>query len=230
MINNKPVIGIISKHFKENKSILIDTYIRDEIKQAVFDNGGMAIGILQPKDGIFTGGDDWKDNYTAEERENLISQINMCDGIIIQGGRECDIYECIVAKYCYDNDVPVLGICAGQNMLVRALGGTTYDIPNPEKHDRLGVDYVHSITIDENSKFYNIVKTKTMKVNSRHKRCVKDCPSLDIVGVCEDGYPDVIESKDKKFYIGVRFHPESLYKIDEKHNLIFKEFIKVCRN
>ncbi|MBR3133719.1 MAG: hypothetical protein IKG42_06705 [Clostridia bacterium] len=50
-----------------------------------------------------------------------------------------------------------------------------------------------------------------------------------IVGVCEDSYPDVIESKDKKFYIGVRFHPESLYKIDEKHNLIFKEFIKVCR-
>ncbi len=147
MINNKPVIGIVSKHFKENKSILIDTYIRDEIKQAVFDNGG-----------------------------------------------------------------------------------TTYDIPNPEKHDRLGVDYVHSITIDENSKFYNIVKTKTMKVNSRHKRCVKDCPSLDIVGVCEDGYPDVIESKDKKFYIGVRFHPESLYKKDEKHNLIFKEFIEVCKN
>lgn len=25
-------------------------------------------------------------------------------------------------------------------------------------------------------------------------------------------YPDVIEDKNKKFYIGLRFHPESLYK------------------
>ena len=68
-----------------------------------------------------------------------------------------------------------------------------------------------------------------MQVNSRHKRAIKDCPKLDKVAFCEDGYPDVIESKNKTFYIGVRFHPESLYQIDEKHNMIFKEFIKVCK-
>ena len=73
MINNKPVIGIISKHFKENKSILIDTYIRDEIKQAVFDNGGIAIGILQPKDGVFTGGDEWYKIFWGELRRTRYS-------------------------------------------------------------------------------------------------------------------------------------------------------------
>lgn len=68
-----------------------------------------------------------------------------------------------------------------------------------------------------------------MLVNSRHKRTIKDCPKLEKVAFCEDGYPDVIESKDKKFYIGLRFHPESLYKKDEKHNRIFKEFINACK-
>ena len=68
-----------------------------------------------------------------------------------------------------------------------------------------------------------------MQVNSRHKRTIKECPKLDKVAFCEDSYPDVIESRNKTFYIGVRFHPESLYKIDENHNRIFKEFINVCK-
>lgn len=27
-------------------------------------------------------------------------------------------------------------------------------------------------------------------VNSRHRRSIKDCPMLDKVAFCEDGYPD----------------------------------------
>ena len=68
-----------------------------------------------------------------------------------------------------------------------------------------------------------------MRVNSRHERTIHKSPLLDQVAFCEDGYPDVVESKDKKFYIGVRFHPESLYKIDENMNNIFKSFISACR-
>ena len=68
-----------------------------------------------------------------------------------------------------------------------------------------------------------------MMVNSRHQRTIKDCPMLYKVAFCEDGYPDVIEAKNKKFYIGVRFHPESLYKNDENMNNIFKCFISSCK-
>ena len=174
-------------------------------------------------------GDDWKDNLLIEEKENLIVQLKLCNGIILQGGAETDNYESIIAKYCYENDVPILGICAGQNNIARALGGTTYKISNPEKHDKSFDEYVHWINIDKNSRFYDIVQTNKMQVNSRHKRTIKECPKLDKVAFCEDSYPDVIESRNKTFYIGVRFHPESLYKIDENHNRIFKEFINVCK-
>ena len=226
---NKPIIGIVSKHYATYKTNKIDTYIRDEVKQAIFDNGGIAIGILPTEGKINYSGDNWGDSLSKEEKENLIAQIKLCNGIIMQGGVENDNYEIIIAKYCYDNDIPILGICAGQNNIARAVGGTTYKIPNPEKHDKSFDEYVHKIIINENSKFYNIVKTNEMMVNSRHKTSIKDCPMLDKVAFCEDGYPDVIESQNKKFYIGVRFHPESLYKIDENHNKIFKEFINVCK-
>lgn len=227
---NKPIIGILSKHQPKIDGSRPNTYIRDEIKQAIFDNGGIAIGVISTEKGINDGNDNWGDNLSQEERNNLIAQVNLCDGIILQGGPNSDNYEIIVAKYCYDNNIPCLGICAGQNNIVRALGGTTYRIPNPEDHDKTFNSYVHDIKINEDSRFYDIVKTNQMMVNSRHKMTVKECPLLEKVAFCPDGYPDVVESKDKKFYVGVRFHPESLYLDDEFHNRIFKSFIDTCAN
>lgn len=39
--------------------------------------------------------------------------VKLCDGILLQDGGACDNYEMIVAKYCYDNNIPTLGICCG---------------------------------------------------------------------------------------------------------------------
>ncbi len=226
---NKPIIGIISKHYKEYNTERTDTYIRDEVKQAIFDNNGVAIGILPTDNEIKRRADNWEENLTEDEYNNLIAQIKLCDGIVFQGGMSADNYENIAAKYCYNNNIPTLGICCGQNIIVRAVGGTTYEIPNPEKHLQNSKEYVHSVKIDIKSKFYQIVKKEEIMVNSRHRKTIKDCPNLEKVGFCDDGYPDVVEAKDRDFYIGVRFHPESLYKIDENMNNIFKEFIKVCK-
>ena len=46
MCENKTIIGIVSKHYATYKSNKVDTFIRDEVKQAIFDNGATAIGIL----------------------------------------------------------------------------------------------------------------------------------------------------------------------------------------
>lgn len=223
----KPIIGIVAKHYVTDK-IRPDMYIRDEVKQAIFDNGAIAIGILLPKDEVLDVGDDWNNNLLADEYTNLITQIKLCDGIIFQGGGACDNYEMVIAKYCYEEDIPTLGICCGQNVMVRALGGSTYSINNPSKHYQPMMNYVHYININTNSRFYDIAKMERMAVNSRHKKVIDTSPYLDQVAYCEDGYPDVVEAKNKRFYIGVRFHPESLYKIDKVMNRIFEEFIKSC--
>ena len=226
----KVIVGIVAKYRDgDEKQKIVDSRIRNEIKQAVFDNGGIAIGIISPNDEIQPAGDDWMKYNDLIDKENVIRQIKLCDGIILQGGNANEAYEPFIAKYCYDNDIPCLGICAGQNNIVRGLGGTTYRISNPEKHNQPSKDYVHSVYIDTSSKFYNMVNAREIMVNSRHKRAVGNCLLLDKVGFCEDGYADIVESKDKTFYIGVRFHPESLYKVDENMNNIFKKFIESCK-
>lgn len=223
------IIGIVSKHNPKNSGCE-KTYITDATKQAIFDNDAIPIGILPPKLEINYKGNTntWEDDLNEKERSNLIAQINLCDGIILQGGLEMDNYEFIIAKYCYENNIPILGICAGQNAIVKALGGTSFQINNPEKHN-VSRDYVHNIKINKNSKFYSIIESEDLMVNSLHSNSIDNCPKLNKVAFCEDGYPDVIESKDKDFYIGVRFHPEDLYHKNSKINNIFKVFINTCK-
>ena len=48
-LNRKPIIGIVSKHLLKDET-RPNMFIRDEIKQSIFDNGGIAIGIILPKD------------------------------------------------------------------------------------------------------------------------------------------------------------------------------------
>lgn len=224
----KPIIGIIAKHNK-TKNIRTNSSIRDEIKQAIFDNGGIPIGILSPDKKIIFTKDDWEKGETRLDREKIVESISLCDGIILQGGTMSEVFEDWVARYCYNEDIPLLGICAGQNAIARGLGGNTKEVCNLKLHHNLDSEYAHEISIDKNSKFYSIVKKEKILVNSRHKKCVDKHPLLNSVGMSPDGCTEVLEAPNKTFYIGVKFHPESLYSTDENMNAIFCEFINSCK-
>ena len=73
----------------------------------------------------------------------------------------------------YVLNLPVLGICAGQNNIVRALGGATYKIPNPEKHNRSSEQYVHTIKIDKNSKFFSFIGKEEILVYYYHNNILQ---------------------------------------------------------
>lgn len=221
----KPIIGIVAKHYiKDHKRL--ETFIRDEVEQAIFDNGGVAIGILPSNEDKIKAKNNWQEQLTTEEKHNLYAQIALCDGIILQGGGFSDEYECFVAKYCHDYDIPLLGICAGCQNIVRAMEGEVKHMEG-ENHNSEN-QYVHPITIDPISKFYSIVGEKEIMVNSRHKGYAVNSGKLKIVATSPDGIPEVLEDATKKLYIGVQFHPESLYKTDVYMNNIFAYLVKTC--
>ena len=167
---------------------------------------------------------------TQEEIDDLLYFVNQCDGIVLQGGISSNNYEEFIAEYCYKNDIPLLGICAGYNNIIRGLGGLATKIDNVDVHDRPDLKYAHDCKIvDKNSKFYEILKTDEFKVNSVHTYVGTKIPqSLSIVALSHDQQVEVVEAKDKKFFIGVKYHPELLVDIDEKQNNIFKRFVEVC--
>lgn len=89
---SKVIIGIVAKH-KKTECIRTDSLIRDEMKQVIFDNGGIAIGILSPNEEILYTDDNWNSDESKLDKQNIIDQINLCDGIILQGGSESEVFE-----------------------------------------------------------------------------------------------------------------------------------------
>ncbi len=78
----KVIIGIVAKNNFEN-SIRPNTFIRSELKQAIFDNNAIAIGILPTNvKKVFANNSDYI-SLSQKEKEDLITQLNLCDGIIL---------------------------------------------------------------------------------------------------------------------------------------------------
>ena len=68
-----------------------------------------------------------------------------------------------------------------------------------------------------------------MAVNSIHTYiCTKLPKELTAVALSDDGQVEVVEAKNKNFFMGIKYHPELLVDIDEKQNNIFKKFIDTC--
>ena len=156
----KAIIGIVAKH-RNIELLRPDTFIRDELKDAIFYNGGIAIGILPPcRDITLVNPFNEREAYeklnsllTLKEREDLINQIELCNGIILCGGSASDAYEMLIAKYCYEKDIPILAICAGHSNMVRGIGGSTKRIDG-ELHNKPRDNYAHNILVDKYSRFY----------------------------------------------------------------------------
>lgn len=202
-MNIKPIIGIITRKDISNEEHDINIIYTDIIK-SIINNGGMPVGLTLS--------------------ENYKEIIDLCDGIIFQGGDDFEKYDIDALKYIYDINKPVLGICLGMQLMGVLFGGKMIDINNHKKK----LSYVHSVTINRNSILYNMFKTNNIKVNSRHKSVIKDT-KLKVVGISNDGYIEALEDSSKKFFVGVQWHPESMTSYDIIQNNLFKYFIKCSK-
>ena len=133
--------------------------------------------------------------------------------------------------YCLDNDIPVLGLYRGMQMLGVVSGAsliqdlTTYfdsmGIPYHYLHrmqrDAEGNRYYtpHDVAVTEQgSRLYAIVGADTIRdVPSWHHQVVGDVSGtpLRVTGVTATDGVDIIEAierTDKRFALGVQFHPE----------------------
>lgn len=188
------------------RPILADIKINDrytlnkELEEVINSYGGVVIGITR---------------FDA-------SLLGSLDGMILQGGSDFTLEDLKIVDYLYKKDIPTLGICLGMQTMSIFKNGNLYQIEN---HYYLEKQNVHKVKIDKNSKFYNLIGEEEFLVNSRHREAVY-VTSLDIVGKSEDNIIEVVEDKNKKFFIGVEWHPETNF----KNNLISKKLFDVYFN
>ena len=228
----KPIIGIIGKvqpQYGEDIWHRIDEV--DEIRYLIVKNGGIAIMLLPTEETLKFNDNDIKDNtvLSDEEKNELYRQIDLCDGFILQGGLYSSNYEIEMAKRIIELDKPLIGICAGFNNILRALGTDVIE-DNTKSHDIYDKDYRHKVFIINGTKLSNLIKKDEYNVNSIHTMIApkeKVEGYVKISSMSYDGLVESFELDDKKFVIGIKWHPELMLE-DEFSNELFKEFISKC--
>lgn len=226
----KPIIGIIGKvqpQYGEDIWHRIDEV--DEIRYLIIKNGGIAIMLLPTQEILKFNDNDIKDNtiLTDEEKSELYRQIDLCDGFILQGGLYSSNYEIEIAKRIIELDKPLIGICAGFNNILRALGTDVIE-DKTKSHDIYDKNYRHEVTVIKGTKLYNLVNKDKYNVNSIHtmiapKEKVENYAKISTISY--DGLVESFELNNKKFVIGIKWHPELMLE-DEFTQKLFKEFIE----
>lgn len=230
---NKPVIGIVAKPgYKDEHDIWNRMDIVDELRLLVVQNGGIALVILPTENTMTFNDNDIKDETKLSEQEikDLNQIVNMCDGIILQGGLVSCNYEIEIAKKAIELDIPLIGICAGFNNILRAIGtDVIYD--KTKSHDYYDINYRHNVNIIKDTKLWEISEQEKMQVNSIHEMLATQelvKPFATISSLSDDGFVESFELNNKRFILGIKWHPELMLN-EEFTNDLFKRFVEECK-
>ena len=129
-----------------------------------------------------------------------------------------------------ERDLPLLGVCRGMQILSVVHGGTLHqhldDTPGHEGHGGYdGTSTDHSVVVEQDSLLCSLMG-ESFSVNSTHHQGVSDPGSLTISAVAgHDGLIEAVERRDKKFCLGVQWHPEQY-----GHDLLFSALVEAARS
>lgn len=178
--------------------------------------------------------------------------LDMIDGLIISGGNfdvdpalfgaasrhplvmtkdKRTAFELALTQSAVAADLPVLGICGGQQLLNVVLGGTlvqhipdeidmalAHEQPNPRNEPG------HKVSIVRGSRLHAIVEVDELAVNSAHHQAAKDVPAQVTVNArAPDGVIEGIEVGHHRFCLGVQWHPE--FELSDGDRAIFSALV-----
>lgn len=170
-----------------------------------------ALRLLVTCDGIiFTGGEDVVPSYYGKTADSGRCETNPAR----------DSLEFSLIKEAMRLNMPVFGVCRGQQILNVALGGSLIvDIPadHPGNVIHRCDDYLkcfHLIQAEKGSQLQSFANADTGMITTNHHQAIENlAPGLRISAWSQDSIPEAIEWDDpagKPFFMAVQWHPERM--------------------
>ena len=136
-----------------------------------------------------------------------------------------DALELSLLAHAEAEDIPVLGICRGAQLMNLAAGGTLMHDLHALYEERPQLYTVlprREVEVSAGSRLREVVGRSRMLVNSLHMHAVKEPgANIRVVAMEPSGVPQAIEHRLRRFWLGVQWHPEYLPQ-QPPHQSIFR--------
>lgn len=218
--------------------------LRDDYVRAVETAGGLPLVLApgKPEDApalaaeyldrvqalVLSGGADVDPALYGEARHATVKRVFP----------ERDAFELALCREALRRDMPTLAICRGHQLLNVATGGTLFqDIasqveaavvhdPDQERWERC-----HDVVLLPGTRLRDILGQERVAVNSFHHQAVKELGQGLVLSArgCDDGVIEGMEMPDRKFMIGVQWHPESFWDRPQGFQPLFQALVNAGR-
>jgi putative glutamine amidotransferase len=178
----------------------------------------------------------------------LQSLLERLDGIVFPGGPDVDpseygeaphakidvnlgldAIELPAARWAVQAEVPVLGICRGQQLLNVALGGSLVQHIDNHRQKTPRQDVSHILRLDADSRLARLLGCDTLEVNSFHHQAVDRLGAgLQAVAWSPDGVVEGLESTEHPWLVCVQYHPEDLIDAHAPSQRLLEGFLAAC--
>lgn len=211
-----PYIGISASQSGEGGTSVPGTYINAVVKAGgtpviipLMNNGATLRDIVAGLDGlIMTGGEDVNPRFYKEQS---IEQLGDVDSVR-------DVYDLMLVKMAADRNIPLLGICRGEQLINVAFGGSLYqDIPTQHpsaithRQNEPKEKGTHIVSVTFGSELASIIGANNFTVNSFHHQAIKKiAPDFKVVAWAPDSTVEAIEAYPGRSIMAVQWHPEGL--------------------
>jgi putative glutamine amidotransferase len=177
---------------------------------------------------IFTGGEDVVPSYYGKAYDSVRCESNPAR----------DILEFALIKESMRLQMPVFGVCRGQQILNVALGGTLIvDIPSDQPGDVFHrcEDYTkcfHSVNVVRNSQLHLTSQADTGMITTNHHQAIeKPAPGIRITAWSADSIAEAMEwaePEGKSFLMAVQWHPERMDILSPLSMPLIKAFLQAA--
>jgi gamma-glutamyl-gamma-aminobutyrate hydrolase PuuD len=213
----KPLIGITTyvtpakwSYWELEAALIPADYVR-----AVERAGGRALLVPPSEDGVeetlqaldgllFSGGSDLDPSLYNQERHEETFGIHEA-----RDRAELALLEAALAR-----DMPVLAICRGSQVMNVARGGDLVqhlpEVVGDEKHKHTpGTFADHDVTLEEGTRLGSLLGERAQVKSHHHQGIGRIGEGLEVAAHAEDGSVEAVEDPDRRFAVGVLWHPEA---------------------
>ncbi len=192
----------------------------------------------------------------AQERESLEVILDRLDGVVLTGGpdvhpgfygeeplpglgnvdEDLDRMELELAGAVMERDMPLFAVCRGIQVLNVALGGTliqdiSSQVEGAINHVQLAPKTVttHEVRVERGSMLSGILGSGAIRVNGKHHQAIKEvAPGLRIAARARDQVIEAVEWPERRFVLGVQWHPEGTWRKDTPSKKLFQALVRAA--